>query len=166
MVATLRLIVYLSRIESSALFGRVRFQRRAVARRMVGAKMKLVVEISTGELIDKITILEIKLEKIRDEAKRRNIAQEYQTLIAALPPAVERNGRVAELRRDLKVVNAELWQIEDDIRAHERAKTFGFEFVTLARSVYLKNDRRATLKREINSLTGSRLIEEKSYEAY
>ncbi len=128
--------------------------------------MKLLVETSAGELIDKITILEIKLTKIDDEAKRRNVAQELEALTTALPAAIAESPGVAGLRRDLKSVNEELWRIEDDIRAQERAKDFGAGFIALARSVYQTNDRRAALKREINRLTQSRLIEEKSYEAY
>lgn len=128
--------------------------------------MKLLVETSAGELIDKITILEIKLTKMNDEAKRRNVALELQALTTALPEAIVGIAGVADLRRDLKAVNEELWRIEDDIRAQERAKDFGGAFIALARSVYLTNDRRALLKREINRLTLSRLVEEKSYEAY
>jgi hypothetical protein len=151
--------------------------------------MKLVVEISAGELVDKITILEIKLENISDEAKRANIGREYAALVEALDAAIAQSGvavatafltgadsgitRSRHLRRELsvlrgalKAVNADLWRIEDEIRDQERAGAFGAEFVALARSVYRTNDRRAALKREINELLGSQLIEEKSYSAY
>ena len=128
--------------------------------------MKLVAEISAGELLDKITILEIKLEHIRDEAKRVNIGREYAALVEAFEKAIAQSDSLSRLRDALKQVNAELWRIEDDIREQERAGTFGPEFVALARSVYRTNDRRAALKREINELLGSRLIEEKSYSAY
>ncbi len=128
--------------------------------------MNILAEISAGELIDKITILEIKLEKIADETKRTNISRELHALTAALPGEIAKIEGIADRRRDLKAVNAELWAIEDDIRAQERAKQFGAEFIALARSVYIQNDRRAALKREINILSNSRLIEEKSYEAY
>lgn len=128
--------------------------------------MRLSAEISVGELIDKVTILEIKRDKIRDEAKLANIAREYSALIETLEREVAINEAVEGLRRELKAVNAELWRIEDDIRAQERAQTFGADFVTLARSVYQMNDRRSDLKRRINILTESDLVEEKSYEAY
>jgi hypothetical protein len=128
--------------------------------------MRLLVEISAGELVDKITILELKLDNIHDEAKRENVAREYEVLIDALDRGVEVNEDVERLRRELKAVNSELWRIEDDIRAQERDQTFGVEFVALARSVYQKNDRRALLKRQINMLTKSNIVEEKSYAAY
>ena len=105
--------------------------------------MQLLVEISAGELIDKITILEIKLAKIADKTKRSNISRELQSLTAALPKALSKIGEISDLRRNLKTVNAELWFIEDEIRAQERAKQFGAAFIDLARSVYLRNDRRA-----------------------
>jgi len=125
--------------------------------------MALLVEISVGELIDKITILEIKLANIDDGAKRANIEREYAALIDAFQREIEANEAIASLGRELKAVNAELWRIEDDIRAQERAQTFGAKFIELARSVYQTNDRRAQLKREINILTRSNIVEEKSY---
>jgi hypothetical protein len=128
--------------------------------------MKLFAEISAGELVDKITILEIKLDRIGDEAKRANLARELAGLIQALEQSIGGDEAVAELRRELKMVNAELWRIEDDIRAQERAQDFGAVFVSLARSVYRENDRRADLKRQVNVVTGSALVEEKSYAAY
>lgn len=128
--------------------------------------MRLMVEISVGELIDKLTILEIKRDNIRDESKLANVEREYSALIDALDRDIATDDALEGLRRDLKAVNAELWRIEDDIRAHERARTFGAAFIALARSVYQTNDRRADLKRRINILTRSDLFEEKSYEAY
>ncbi len=128
--------------------------------------MKLVAEISAGELIDKITILEVKLDQISDEAKRANIAREYAALIGVLQREIDDTEDLVRLRRELKAVNFELWSIEDDIRAQEKARTFGAEFIALARAVYRTNDRRAALKREINMRTQSDLVEEKSYEAY
>jgi hypothetical protein len=133
---------------------------------MERAPMNLFAEISAGELIDKITILEIKLDRISDEAKRANIARELAGLIQALEQSIGGDEAVADLRRELKTVNAELWRIEDDIRAQERAQNFGPDFVSLARSVYRENDRRADLKRQLNLLTRSALVEEKSYAAY
>jgi hypothetical protein len=125
-----------------------------------------MVEIAPGELIDKITILEIKLEMIDDEVKRANIRHEYAILKDVLAREIAETEELARLTADLKAVNAELWRIEDDIRDQERAKTFGEAFVALARSVYRTNDRRAALKRRINELLSSRIIEEKSYAAY
>ena len=124
------------------------------------------VEVSPGELIDKITILEIKLERMTDPAKLGNVRTEWQTLTAARDAAVPTSARLDALTAGLKAVNERLWAIEDDIRDCERAKDFGAKFVELARSVYISNDERARLKREINELLGSRLIEEKSYAAY
>lgn len=124
------------------------------------------VEVSPGELIDKITILEIKLERMTDPAKLGNVRVEWQTLTAARDAALSPSARLDALTAGLKAVNERLWVIEDDIRDCERAKDFGAKFVELARSVYISNDERARLKREINELLGSRLIEEKSYAAY
>ena len=128
--------------------------------------MKLVAEISAGELIDKITILEIKLDRIDDEAKRANIAREYAALTGVWNREVDETEDLVRLRGEIKAVNAKLWNIEDEIRAQEKAGTFGAEFIALARAVYQTNDRRAALKREINLLMQSDLVEEKSYEAY
>ncbi len=128
--------------------------------------MAILVEIASGELIDKITILEIKLEHIRDEAKRANIRREYAMLTEILRNEITPSERLSGLTAALKEVNAELWRIEDEIREQERAKTFGPEFVALARAVYHTNDRRSALKREINELLQSAIIEEKSYSAY
>jgi hypothetical protein len=128
--------------------------------------MPLLVEISAGELIDKITILEIKLQNITDPEKLANIRHEYAQLSAILRHEVPQSPTLVALAEALKRVNAELWQIEDDIRGQEKAQNFGAEFIALARSVYRTNDRRAALKREINALLGSDIIEEKSYAAY
>jgi hypothetical protein len=126
----------------------------------------ITVEVAAGELLDKITILEIKEAKFTDATKLANVRAELATLRAArdanLPSTPEIDRAVAGLRE----VNRELWEIEDEIRAHERRQDFGARFVELARAVYKTNDRRAELKREINDLTGSRLKEEKSYAAY
>jgi hypothetical protein len=128
--------------------------------------MRIFAEISPGELIDKITILEIKLDRIRDEDKRVNVQREYMVLTARLAQAVPLNPELARLREALKAVNLALWEIEDDIRDQERAADFGDRFIALARAVYRTNDRRADLKREINLATRSELIEEKSYAVY
>lgn len=128
--------------------------------------MKLVVEISAGELLDKIAILEIKREKIRDEAKLANVVREHAALVEALETQIATSGELSRLRVALKDVNAELWRIEDEIRAQEKAQTFGEAFIALARSVYRMNDRRAAIKREINALLQSPIVEEKSYAEY
>ena len=126
----------------------------------------ITVEIAPGELIDKLTILDIKLERISDDAKRANVQIEWETLNAAKTAAVPSSEELDRLQGELKAVNEKLWVIEDDIRDCERDSDFGDTFVELARSVYITNDERARLKREINELLGSRLVEEKSYAAY
>jgi hypothetical protein len=128
--------------------------------------MPILVEIAAGELIDKITILEIKLEHIRESAKRANIRREYGVLIDTLRREIIPSEALTRLTTALRDVNAQLWRTEDAIREHERAATFGPEFIALARSVYRSNDKRATLKREINALLNSEIVEEKSYAAY
>lgn len=129
-------------------------------------RMTLMVEVSAGELIDKITILEIKLANIADAAKRTNVRHEYERLSATATAALPQSAALAELTEALKEVNAALWRIEDEIRDKERALSFDAEFIALARSVYRTNDRRAALKREINLLLSSEIVEEKSYAAY
>lgn len=126
----------------------------------------LLVPISFGELLDKITILRIKAERIQDVAKQANVRAELEALEAQWSrhpaSAQDIDGLVASLR----AVNERLWVIEDDIRAKERAGTFDSEFIELARSVYIENDDRARLKRLINERLGSPLVEEKSYQDY
>ena len=129
-------------------------------------KTSISVEVSPGELVDKITILEIKLKRIEDADKLANVKLEWETLCAARDEAFEPSNELERLSAELKEANERLWQIEDDIRDCERNKDFGDAFVELARSVYMTNDKRAQLKREINELLGSRLIEEKSYASY
>ncbi|MGV1894436.1 DUF6165 family protein [Agrobacterium vitis] len=123
------------------------------------------VPVSWGELIDKITILQIKAERITDEAKRTNVERELSLLNERLKPVAAHQGVIA-ISRDLLSVNTALWEIEDDIRDCERDGDFGPRFVSLARSVYVTNDRRAELKRQINVELGSDIIEEKSYKPY
>ena len=126
----------------------------------------VTIEIAPGELIDKITILEIKSERIADPAKLENVRVELETLAAARDRAIGPSAEIARLTADLKEVNEALWQIEDDIRDCERDGDFGETFIQLARAVYKTNDRRAALKRGINEALGSRLVEEKSYKPY
>ena len=128
--------------------------------------MNILVEISPAELIDKLTILEIKLELIEDEGKRANVKREYSLLISAYQATIVETEPLRELTSTLKRINRELWDIEDNIRAEERAKSFGARFIELARSVYRTNDRRAAVKRQINALLNSPIPEEKSYADY
>jgi len=127
---------------------------------------QIAVPISPGELIDKITILQIKQERIADPAKLRHVEEELHALAAvrdeAIPPSAELDTLVAELKR----VNEALWDIEDAIRDCERRQDFGPKFIELARSVYHSNDRRSELKRAMNERLGSALVEEKSYQPY
>lgn len=121
---------------------------------------------SWGEIIDKITILEIKSEKLADPAKLKNVHRELEELVAVRERHFPQHEGLAGLAATLKKVNESLWWIEDDIRDCERAKDFGPKFIELARAVYVTNDLRGNVKREINELLGSALVEEKSYAAY
>ncbi len=126
----------------------------------------ILVEVAPGELIDKITILEIKTERITDEEKRNNVRVELEVLEKARDDAMQSPPALDELTAKLREVNEAIWDIEDDIRDCERQEDFGPKFIELARSVYHSNDKRAAFKREINELLGSKLIEEKSYADY
>jgi hypothetical protein len=126
----------------------------------------VAIEVSAGELIDKLTILQIKRERITVPDKLRNIEFELALLTAARDRVVSSSKPLDGLTTRLKRVNEELWDIEDAIRRCEAAKDFGPRFVELARSVYHKNDLRSRLKREINELLGSAIVEEKDYESY
>ena len=127
---------------------------------------ELSVPISFGELIDKITILEIKAERIRDSAKLANVRTELDLLNATWQEHPPSRADIAGARARLKCVNEALWDIEDRIRLKEKAQAFDAEFIELARAVYFRNDDRAAVKREINLALGSALIEEKSYADY
>ena len=128
--------------------------------------MPILIPVSAGELIDKITILEIKSERMADPAKLANVRRELELLRTTWAASPLAGRDVAKLVAELKAVNEALWEIEDAIRAKEAARAFDAGFVELARSVYRTNDRRATIKRELNVALGSDLIEEKSYERY
>jgi len=121
------------------------------------------IEVSNGEILDKLSVLQIKLERIKDEQKLKNIRKEYDEILKAATSVMQQDN---PLYRALYEVNCELWDIEDHIRELERMKDFGHDFIETARSVYLKNDRRAEIKKEINIITSSGLTEEKSYERY
>jgi hypothetical protein len=122
----------------------------------------LLVPVSAGELVDKITILEIKQERIGDETKRANVAREL-ALLAEVLKSLPASAALQELTKKLKEVNEQLWEIEDEIRRCERAADFGVQFIQLARSVYQINDRRSEIKRQINELLKSAIVEEKWY---
>ncbi len=127
---------------------------------------RIEVPVSMGELVDKVTILEIKSERITDPAKLDNVRRELALLNGRLAPLAKSAPGLAALKASLRAINEELWRIEDDIRDCERMRDFGSRFVELARAVYRTNDRRAAKKREIDALVGSDLVEEKSYAAY
>ena len=129
-------------------------------------KTKVAAEISVGELADKITILEIKLENITDKTKLKNIETELQSLKETYYTYVVQTPELKVLKKRLLEINKMLWDIEDKIRDKERNKEFDIEFIEIARSVYYTNDERCAIKRSINDLTGSRLVEEKSYSDY
>ena len=128
--------------------------------------MQLQVPVSVGEVLDKITILQIKLAQISDAAKRVNIQKELDALLPLVASDAFTTDQMQGLMAELKAVNEVLWKIEDDIREKEAAKNFNAEFIRLARSVYITNDKRAEIKKQINLATGSDLVEEKSYESY
>lgn len=123
----------------------------------------IMTEIGSGELIDKITILEIKSERISDLEKLKNVNHELSVLIATRNAHLSGLDELDNLTEHLKTINEALWQIEDDIRACEAQQNFGQKFIDLARAVYITNDKRAAIKKEINLLTGATVIEEKSY---
>ena len=128
--------------------------------------MQLQVPVSVGEVLDKITILQIKLAHISDSAKRVNVQNELDALIPLVASDAFTTNKMQGLVAELKAVNEALWDIEDDIREKEAAKSFDAEFIKLARAVYVTNDKRAEIKKQINLATGSALVEEKSYESY
>jgi hypothetical protein len=124
--------------------------------------MSILIPVSAGELVDKITILRVKAARI-DPSKRPNVVKELALLEAVAAQALP---DLAELAAELEAVNGQLWDIEEGKRDCERRGDFGQEFIALARSVYVENDRRAAIKRKINEAVGSELIEEKSYRPY
>ena len=132
---------------------------------------EMKIEVSNGEIVDKLTILDIKLRLISDKGKLENVRKEFNELSPIVKSIYddlnkENRERLESLHNQLQEVNQKLWYIEDDIRILEAQKDFELKFVELARSVYFTNDERAKLKKEINLLTGSLLVEEKSYEDY
>lgn len=124
------------------------------------------VEVSWGELIDKITILEIKQQRLTSPAAVANVRKELEALLRASGGLSPEPAGLDALKRDLKAINEALWDIENRTRAKEAAKSFDTEFIELTRSVYLNNDKRARIKRQINELLNSGLVEEKQYTPY
>ena len=127
---------------------------------------KIFAEISVGELLDKISILEIKQKNIKDEQKIKIISKELESLNYSLKKDVHITDEIKSLYEDLKKINIKLWNIEDGKRDCERNGDFGEKFIQLARSVYIENDQRAKIKNKINKLSGSNISEVKSYDKY
>ena len=127
---------------------------------------EIQVPVSFGELLDKIAILQIKSERMSDEAKLANVRNELSALESTWMAHPAAGGDIVGLRAALKAVNERLWVIEDDIRLKEKAQAFDAEFIKLARSVYFENDERARIKKDINLALGSAYVEEKSYQDY
>jgi hypothetical protein len=128
--------------------------------------MEILAPISVGELLDKISILEIKSERLEDPAKRENVLRELALLRQTRDQAGFMTAEIEGRYADLKAVNAGLWAVEDAKRDCERRQDFGPDFIALARRVYKENDQRAALKKAINLAAGSTIVEEKSYKAY
>ena len=124
------------------------------------------VPVSPGEVLDKITILEIKSERISEQDKLANVQRELELLQASWLESVNVDDTVRRIHGELKSINEALWEIEDDIRDKERAREFDERFIELARSVYVTNDQRANAKKELNVYLGSEIVEEKSYQDY
>ena len=127
---------------------------------------KIIVEVSIGELLDKISILEIKQEKIKDPEKLKFINNEHSILKDQLEKNVKSDDKLNNLYQSLKEINAKLWVIEDDKRQCEKDKDFGEKFIKLSRDVHFLNDDRANIKLKINNLTGSKIKEIKEYTSY
>ena len=133
---------------------------------MINKSKKIVVEISAGELLDKISILEIKLKKIKDKANQQKIKKEHQILKKALNSSIKMNQKIKKFFKDIKKINLNLWNIEDEIRLCERKKEFSKNFIKLARGVYFNNDKRAKIKLNINKSMNSNIVEIKKYSNY
>ncbi len=128
--------------------------------------MAVMIPVSWGELFDKVTILQIKAERMQDPDKVRNVRKELAELETVLKTAEPLDGAVVDAMNGLRLANSRLWDIEDEIRDCERERRFDQEFIKLARAVYYTNDERAALKKKLNLLLGSELVEEKSYSSY
>ena len=133
---------------------------------MVNKSTKILSEISAGELLDKISILEIKLQKIKDKNNLEEVNKEYKILKNAQDSHITTTDKINELFKEIKRVNINLWEIEDKLRICEKNKDFGKNFTELARGVYLNNDKRSKIKLEINKILGSNIREIKQYVNY
>tara|TARA_B100001750_G_C14938781_1_gene317739 strand:+ start:54 stop:455 length:402 start_codon:yes stop_codon:yes gene_type:complete len=133
---------------------------------MVNKSKKILAEISAGELLDKISILEIKLDKIKNKNDHNKIDKEYKILLEARDANIEISEKIKYLIKEIKQVNLNLWDIEDKLRICEKNKDFGQTFVELARNVYFNNDKRAKIKSQINEILGSDIREIKQYVDY
>ena len=127
---------------------------------------KILSEVSAGELLDKISILEIKLEKISDKSNLEQLKKEYKILKENQNSTIKLEGKIEDLFKSLKNINLKLWSIEDRLRICEKNKDFGKEFIELAREVYFNNDKRSKIKSDINKILGSNIVEIKQYASY
>ena len=133
---------------------------------MVNKSKKILSEISAGELLDKISILEIKLEKIKDKNSQIEIKKEYKILKQIQNSSIKLEDKIKELFDSIKEINLKLWNVEDKLRICEKNKDFGKNFIELAREVYFNNDKRSKIKFEINKILGSNIKEIKEYAKY
>ena len=133
---------------------------------MTNKSKKILSEISAGELLDKISILEIKLEKIEDKNNQEEIKKEYKILKEIQNSSIKFDDKIKELFNSIKVINIRLWNVEDELRVCEKNKDFGKNFIELARGVYFNNDKRSKIKSEINKRLGSNIKEVKQYVNY
>ena len=133
---------------------------------MTNKSKKILSEISAGELLDKISILEIKLKKIKDKNNLKEIKKEYKILQKIQNSSIKFNDKIMKLFNSIKKVNIKLWNVEDKLRICEKNKDFGKKFIELAREVYFNNDKRSKIKSEINKILGSNIREVKQYVNY
>ena len=133
---------------------------------MVIKSKKILSEISAGELLDKISILEIKLEKVKGKTNQEEINKEYKILKEVQNSSIKVSEKLKVLFKEIKVVNLNLWNVEDKLRICEKNKDFGQNFIKLARDVYLNNDKRSRIKSKINEVSGSNIKEIKQYVDY
>ena len=133
---------------------------------MTNKSKKILSEISAGELLDKITILEIKLEKVIDKNSREEVKKEYKILKEIQNSSIKLEDDIKDLFKSIKEVNLNLWEVEDNLRICEKNKDFGKKFIELARKVYLNNDKRSKIKSKINKILGSNIKEIKQYVNY
>jgi len=133
---------------------------------MINKSKKILSEISAGELLDKMSILEIKIDKVKNIDSQKEIGKEYVSLKKTKNSHIKVTVEIEKLYKEIKKINLKLWSIEDKIRVYEKKKDFGNEFIELARSVYVTNDKRFKIKSEINKLAGSNIKEIKQYVDY